>query len=154
MSTPTLGERLRARRVGLGLTLAQVAERADLSLPYISNLERGVGNPTYDALQAVARALDASVGELTADAEPDRPEATIDRALATAPKSLQTFTRSSTFAQAVEKLAAQQAVSPDAMRERLTVAMATAPRRAKGQPTEADWRRLLDVYRLILQDDQ
>ena len=50
--TETIGSRLRARRVELGLTLAQVAEQAGLSLPYISNLERGRGNPTLDALNA------------------------------------------------------------------------------------------------------
>ena len=41
-----LGARLRARRLALGMTLAEVAERAGLSLPYVSNLERGRGNPT------------------------------------------------------------------------------------------------------------
>ena len=48
--TETIGYRLRARRVELGLTLAQVAEQAELSLPYVSNLERGRGKPTLDAL--------------------------------------------------------------------------------------------------------
>ncbi len=152
MSTTTLGERLRARRTGLGLTLAQVAGRADLSLPYISNLERDRGNPTYDALQAVARALDTSVGELTAESSSTAPDATIERALASAPQSLRSFARSNAFALIVEKLAEQQSDTIAVMRQKLLVAMATAPRRSKGQPTEDDWRRLLDVYRLILDD--
>jgi DNA-binding XRE family transcriptional regulator len=46
----TIGHRLRARRVELGRTLAEVAEQSGLSLPYVSNLERGRGNPTLDAL--------------------------------------------------------------------------------------------------------
>ena len=59
-----LGSRIRARRTALGLTLAEVAERADLSLPYVSNLERGRGNPTLDALRSVAGALQQSVSDL------------------------------------------------------------------------------------------
>jgi transcriptional regulator with XRE-family HTH domain len=136
------------------MTLAQVAERAELSLPYISNLERDRGNPTYEALQAVARALETSVGDLTAEAAPATPDAATNTALATAPNSLGAFVRTDAFASTVEKLASQQGVSAGAMRERLIVAMATAPRRSKGQPTDEDWRRLLDVYRLILADDE
>ena len=150
MNSPSLGERLRARRHYLGLTLADVAERAELSLPYISNLERDLGNPTIDSLQAIARALETTLTELTAESPTDSPSAEIDRALASAPKSLISFMRSSTFTQAVQRLAETQTVSADAMRAQLLVAMATAPRRSKGDPTEADWRRLLDVYQLIL----
>ena len=154
MRTSSLGERLRARRAGLGLTLAQVAERADLSLPYISNLERDRGNPTYEALQGIARALETTVGDLTAEATPNTPDATVERALATAPNSLNAFVRTEAFAQTVQKLADHQAVSADEMREKLIIAMATAPRRSVGNPTDEDWRRLLDVYRLILADTQ
>lgn len=150
MNTPTLGERLRARRHRLGLTLAEVAERSGLSLPYVSNLERDRGNPTIDALQAIASALETTLSELTVESSAESPSADMDRALASAPKSLMSFARSNTFAQAVEKLAKSQKVSADAMRAQLLRAMATAPRRSKGDPTEADWRRLLDVYQLIL----
>ena len=41
----TIGQRLRARRVELGRTLAEVAEQAGLSLPYVSNLETRTGQP-------------------------------------------------------------------------------------------------------------
>lgn len=150
MNTPTLGERLRARRHRLGLTLAEVAERAKLSLPYVSNLERDRGNPTIEALQALASALETTLSELTVKSPTESPSADMDRALASAPKSLTSFVRSNTFAQAVEKLAKSQKVSADEMRVQLLVAMATAPRRSKGDPTEADWRRLLDAYQLIL----
>jgi transcriptional regulator with XRE-family HTH domain len=150
MSTPTLGERLRARRHTLGLTLAEVAERAELSLPYISNLERDRGNPTIEALQAIASAVETTLAELTIESPVNSPSAEMDRALASAPKSLTAFVRSNTFAQAVEKLAKSQKISVNAMRTQLLVAMATAPRRSKGDPTEADWRRLLDAFQLIL----
>jgi hypothetical protein len=39
------------------------------------------------------------------------------------------------------------------MRQRLLVGMVSAPRRGSGDPTEEDWRRLLDVYSLILADE-
>jgi hypothetical protein len=33
------------------------------------------------------------------------------------------------------------------------VGMASAPRRSQGEPTSEDWRRLLDVYSVILADE-
>ena len=48
-----VGARLRARRIELALTLAQVAEASGLSLPYVANIEKGRGNPTMTALEAV-----------------------------------------------------------------------------------------------------
>ena len=78
-TSTSLGKRLRSRRVALGLTLADASARAGLSLPYVSNLERGRGNPTIDALRSLADALDLEVGELVGGlslihiSEPTRP---------------------------------------------------------------------------------
>ena len=144
--TQTIGHRLRARRVELGLTLAQVAKQAELSLPYVSNLERGRGNPTLDALNALARALDVPLASLMGDAGDP-----LDTMLATAPKSLLNFARSTAFQETVTQLAERQGDSIDEMRRRLLVGMASSPRRSSGDPTEDDWRRLLDAYSLILQ---
>jgi len=149
MSTPeSVGDRLRARRLELGFTLAEVANRAGLSLPYVSNLERGRGNPTIDALTSLAHALDLALGDLLGESV----DAEIDFGLAHAPKSLQAFARTQRFAAAVDRLSRLQRSSPDAMRKQLLIAMTSAPRRSAGEPTEDDWRRLLDVYALILQD--
>ncbi|MDA8047403.1 MAG: helix-turn-helix transcriptional regulator [Actinomycetota bacterium] len=146
--TETIGQRLRARRVELGLTLAQVAEQAGLSLPYVSNLERGRGNPTLDALSALAQALDVPIGSLMGDDGGGDP---LDSVLASAPRSLLQFARSTAFREAVDQLAQRQGASADEMRRRLLVGMASSPRRSSGEPTEDDWRRLLDAYSLILQ---
>ena len=62
-----LGLRVRSRRVDIGLTLAQVAEASGLSGPYISRIERGEGNPTLAALQALAEALGLPMVELFGD---------------------------------------------------------------------------------------
>lgn len=145
----TLGNRLRARRVELGMTLAAVAKAADLSIPYISNLERGHGNPTTKALAAIARALQTDVSALlgaAGDAEP------FDVVLASAPKSLLSYARTSRFKDSLTRLAEDTGVDTEELRRRLLIGMASAPRRSVGEPTEEDWRRLLDVYTTILRE--
>lgn len=148
-ASTALGQRLRARRIELGLTLAQVAEKAGLSLPYVSNLERGRGNPTTKALTAVARALDLELGTLLGDAQ-DADADPLDAVLAAAPKSLLKFARGAQFEKVLQRLVSQTNGDPDELRRRLLVGMASAPRRSTGQPTEDDWRRLLDVYSTII----
>lgn len=145
-----LGSRIRARRTALGLTLAEVAERAGLSLPYVSNLERGRGNPTLDALRSVAAALQQSVSDLLGDEVSDESFDPAELVLAEAPASLRAFTRSDRFDGVALRLAAGQRVPVEEMRKRLMIGMASAPRRSAGEPTEEDWRRLLDAYSLIL----
>lgn len=144
----TIGQRLRARRVELGLTLAQVAEKAGLSLPYVSNLERGRGNPTIEALEALAHALGMTLGALIGD---ERAADPFDALLASAPKSLLQFARSTSFEKAVAQLAERQGEPVEDMRRRVLVGMVSSPRRSAGEPTEEDWRRLLDAYFLILE---
>lgn len=143
----TIGQRLRARRVELGLTLAEVAEKAGLSLPYVSNLERGRGNPTLEALGALARALDIALASLVGHAGPIEP---LQVVLASAPPSLLQFSRSPDFQETVEDLAKRQDEPVDVMRQKLLVGMASSPQRSSGEPTEDDWRRILDAYSLIL----
>lgn len=53
-----LASRLRDRRVELDLTLKEVAERAGLSIAYVSNLELARGNPTIKSLVALSEALE------------------------------------------------------------------------------------------------
>ncbi|MHB8290511.1 MAG: helix-turn-helix domain-containing protein [Acidimicrobiales bacterium] len=143
----TIGQRLRARRVQLGRTLAEVAEQSGLSLPYVSNLERGRGNPTLEALGALARALDIPLAGLLGDKGPIEP---LQVVLASAPASLVLFSRSLDFQETVEDLAKRQGESVDAMRQRVLVGMVSSPQRSSGKPTEEDWRRILDAYSLIL----
>ncbi|MCQ3812575.1 MAG: helix-turn-helix domain-containing protein [Acidimicrobiia bacterium] len=148
-----LGARLRARRTALGLTLAQVADKSGLSLPYVSNLERGRGNPTLEALRSVAKALQQSVSDILGDLEAQGNYDLSELVLAEIPSSLQAFGRTNRFKDVVDRLSEVQEVSTDEMRKRLMVGMASAPRRSSGEPTEEDWRRLLDAYSLILGDE-
>ena len=58
------GQTVRARRKARGLTQAQLAEAADLSEEWIRRIERGVGAPSFDVIEALATALGASAGDL------------------------------------------------------------------------------------------
>ena len=65
----TLGQRLRFLRKENHLTLKELSQLADLSVPYLSDMERGVVNPSVDTLQKVAKAYDITVKELFNDVE-------------------------------------------------------------------------------------
>ena len=65
----TLGMWLYRRRSALGLSVMEVASRAQLSGSYISNLEHDRGNPTLDALRAIAASLDVEVTDMPLDAK-------------------------------------------------------------------------------------
>ncbi len=70
-----LGAAVRAARKQLGLTMEQLAERADLHWTYVGGIERGERNPSYDALVRLATALDTPLSQLLAAAEKSEPEA-------------------------------------------------------------------------------
>lgn len=64
-----LGRAVASRRAALGLKRKDLAERARLSYPYISEIENGVKEPSARALRQLAEALDLSVAELAALSE-------------------------------------------------------------------------------------
>ena len=59
-----LGERLREIRKEHRLTLKDLSQKAGLSIPYLSNVERGGVNPSFDTLQKVAAAYNMAVKDL------------------------------------------------------------------------------------------
>jgi transcriptional regulator with XRE-family HTH domain len=61
-----LAERLRELRTQNGKRLKDVADAAGISVPYLSDLERGRTNPSMDTLQALARAYEISMQDLIA----------------------------------------------------------------------------------------
>ena len=133
------------------MTLAQVAEESGVSLPYVSNLERGRGNPTIEALRSIAAALQQPVADFLGGESEDGFDSA-EFVLAEAPNSLRWFTRTVRFKEAVQRLASKQGIPAAEMGRLLMIGMASAPRRSAGEPTEEDWRRLLDAYSLILGD--
>ena len=63
-----VGKNIRACRTHAGLTLEQLAERADLSWPYLSEIERGRENISLDKLVRLAQALKVKLTKLVEDA--------------------------------------------------------------------------------------
>ncbi len=64
-----LGARIRQLRKARGLTLVQLAAATDLSHPFLSQLERGLAQPSLGSLRRIAVALETSPIELIAAAE-------------------------------------------------------------------------------------
>jgi transcriptional regulator with XRE-family HTH domain len=64
-----LGGAIRTRRRLLGLTLVDVATRAGLSHPFLSQLERGLARPSMRSLNAIAATLGTTAQALMAEAE-------------------------------------------------------------------------------------
>lgn len=65
----TLGERLRAARIGHGLTLRDAADRSGLSRAFLSQVERGEVSPSVASLTKIAEALEIHLAELFLPAE-------------------------------------------------------------------------------------
>ena len=59
-----LGALLRAQRIAADLSLRELAERASVSNAYLSQLERGLHEPSLSVLKAIASALGMPLGPL------------------------------------------------------------------------------------------
>lgn len=144
MEIEELGARLRARRTAAGETIAVVAMRAGLSVPYIANLENGRGNPTLAALSALAEALGAKLEvelaePVLAGTGPD------EGARSALPTSLIRFTRLQRFGRTAERLATQAGWPVSRQRDRLLAALAAVGAAVPGPLSELDWHRVLDA---------
>lgn len=63
-----LGQRLRRRRKELGLTLAQLSQRADTGTSTIHSIERGRTAPRLDTLLRLSAALDMPISDIIGEA--------------------------------------------------------------------------------------
>jgi len=68
--TTTLGLRLKHARLVAGLTLLQIARKADCSESLLSKLERGLATPSLAMLHRLAVALDTNIAALTSEEAP------------------------------------------------------------------------------------
>ena len=59
-----IGLKIKLERVKRGLSQEQLAELADLSRPTIGAIERGQKSPTFNTLEAIAKAFEISIQEL------------------------------------------------------------------------------------------
>ncbi len=60
----TFGRRLRSARRSSGWTQAELAEKADLSLDMIGQIERGQVNPSFKTIEALCDALEIDPASL------------------------------------------------------------------------------------------
>jgi transcriptional regulator with XRE-family HTH domain len=147
-STPdaTLGSRVRARRQRRGWTLKDLADKTCLSVPYLSDIERSnVANPTLETLTALATAMETTVTDLLGGQS---------AAFAGPPLSvsLQRFVRSQDFDRRVQRLARIANRPQSEIRQEVIDFLATAPKRASGELSTEDWRRLLTYYASLLEE--
>jgi transcriptional regulator with XRE-family HTH domain len=63
-----LGAFIRSQRRLANLSLRQLAERTNVSNPYLSQIERGLHEPSVRVLRSIARALNVSAETLLAQA--------------------------------------------------------------------------------------
>jgi transcriptional regulator with XRE-family HTH domain len=73
-----LGALIRAQRVTAGLTLRELSERTNVSNAYLSQIERGLHEPSISVLGAIAAALGVSLEALLARSGLLAPEAESD----------------------------------------------------------------------------
>jgi transcriptional regulator with XRE-family HTH domain len=62
-----LGERIREQRRAKGMTQENLAQELDLSVAYVSLIERGGRNPPYTTVLAIARALSVTPGRIVTE---------------------------------------------------------------------------------------
>jgi transcriptional regulator with XRE-family HTH domain len=65
-----LGARIRERRRARGMTMVQLAGRAGLSQPFLSQVERGLARPSMGSLHRIARSLGTTTPALMAGVAP------------------------------------------------------------------------------------
>lgn len=68
------GKAVRRRRRELDFSQEELAERAELHRTYLSDIERGEGNPSLEVIEKLANALDISVIALFSEYKIDRNE--------------------------------------------------------------------------------
>lgn len=67
MDSTAIGRRIREARLSRGMTQEQLAEKAGISVTYISNLERGSQTASLDVFVPLCNALDVSSDALLQD---------------------------------------------------------------------------------------
>jgi transcriptional regulator with XRE-family HTH domain len=69
MSPVNVGERIRQRRLGLGLSVRSLATQTGFSPSLISQVENGLVMPSIGSLERIAMALGISLGQFFAESE-------------------------------------------------------------------------------------
>ncbi|TAN20430.1 MAG: XRE family transcriptional regulator [Actinomycetota bacterium] len=90
-----LGEFIKSQRKLAQLSLRELAERTNISNPYLSQIERGLHEPSVRILKSISNALNVSLGSLlshigqadeSAGAEPDASHPVVETAIYSDPR--------------------------------------------------------------------
>ncbi len=114
-----LGAFIRTQRKLAKLSLRQLADLTSLSNPYLSQIERGLHQPSVRVLKLISEALDVSAETLLAQAgllDPDRTAAT-----GTGPAGSPAGSAASTAADAESAIRADQRLTDDQKSALITV---------------------------------
>lgn len=79
-----LGDFIRQQRERANLSLRRLAEKAGISNPYLSQIERGIRKPSAEILKSLSRALEISANSLYTKAgliDEDTPAPTVIEAI-------------------------------------------------------------------------
>lgn len=76
------GAKIQQLRQSLGLSIRALAKRADVSVAYLSKLEKGEANPTIGLLGKISDALGVPVDDLLESTSPPRVEEPMPESLA------------------------------------------------------------------------
>ena len=66
-----LGTRIKKTRTAAHLTQEIVADRADITVVYLSKIENGKVKPTLDTLSRICTIIDCDIGHLLTDVNPE-----------------------------------------------------------------------------------
>lgn len=88
-----LGKAIRLLRKQRGLSIEKLAQKADITVSYVSDIQRGIRNPTWEMIRKIAEALDidtpALIGMAETIAQADRRRANREKKKAQAKKKTQ-----------------------------------------------------------------
>lgn len=135
------GERLRKARTDQGLTLRDLSATSNISIAYLSDLERGaLVNPTLDTLRAVAKALNVSLNELLG--VDDQGERRFRY-----PKALEEFRYLSSFREVIAHEAAKTSRDPEDLEEEWLRALAGIQVAGRRPKTASDYFFVFEAIR-------
>jgi transcriptional regulator with XRE-family HTH domain len=122
------------------MTLRDVAAASELSIAYVSDLERGVlANPTLDTLKAIAKALNVSLNELLGVDQ--------DGARLHIPTALEEFRELAPFQEVVAEEAKRSSRNPQELEQEWVRALAGIQVAGRRPKTSSDYLFIFEAIR-------
>lgn len=87
MNFEEIGKRIRKRRIELGLTQEELAEKVDVSITYIGAIERFTSKCSIETLASISEILDLNMDYLLFGVTPKNCDSTFSKIMDTLPQS-------------------------------------------------------------------